>query len=46
MNRQRRKCNLIVRNVAELSKQGKSEQTDDDTAKLSDLRNLEWRELK
>ena len=48
MDRQRRKYNLIVRNVAESSKQGKSEQADDNTAKLSDLFHKEfgWQDLK
>ena len=35
--RQRRKCNLIVRNVPESPKQVKSEQIEEYTAQLSDL---------
>ena len=37
MDRQRRRCNLIIRNVPESSKQEKSEQSNKDTAKISDL---------
>ena len=42
MDRQKRKCNLIVRNVPELPKQVKSEQIEGDTAKLSDLFHKEF----
>jgi len=42
MERQKRKCNPIVRNVPESPKQGKSEQVDDDTAKLSELFHKEF----
>ena len=42
MDRQRKKCNLIVRNMPESSKQAKPEQIEDDTAKLSDLFHKEF----
>ena len=37
MDRQRRRCNLIIRNVPESSKQEKSKQSNEDTAKISEL---------
>ena len=37
MDRQRQRCNLIIRNVPESSKQEKSEQSNEDTAKISEL---------
>jgi len=42
IDRQRQKCNLIVRKVPEPSKQGKSEQVGDYTAKLSELFHKEF----
>ena len=42
MDRQRQKCNLIVKNVPELPEQVKSEQIEEDTAKLSDLLHKEF----
>ena len=37
MDRQRQKCNLIVKNIPESPKQVKSKQIEEDAAKLSDL---------